>query len=199
MRRKDEIKKLLRPAKKYTKLYEELKTVFVEARAKSHRVDFNWLRSKARQIYKKQEEDEGDNAIVRKHVIVNFICRHHLKYRRLQRNRGEVKEAYRTKLRWHSTFRGRTGDNQPCYDPKWGYFGPRQRFNVDQISLPFAVDCKKTYEIPEEEKKVWLTQHLSGAEKRFVRQESLLSSVGRVKELATQEMKHGILRLTCNA
>ena len=85
----------IRPAIKYIKLFEELKTVFLAARSKGHGIDFNWLWSKARQIYKSQESED---AIVRKHVVANFIRRHHLKYRRVQRNRGAPKEAFREKL-----------------------------------------------------------------------------------------------------
>ena len=41
-------KKLLkiRPSTKYAELYRDLRKVFLEARSKGHRVDFNWIWSK---------------------------------------------------------------------------------------------------------------------------------------------------------
>ena len=59
-----------------------------------------------------------------KHVIATFICRHHLKYRRVQRNKNQSKEAYREKIqKWHYTLRERlvrTGSTSKDYDSKWG-------------------------------------------------------------------------------
>jgi len=49
--------------------------------------------------------------------------------------------------KWHATTREklvRTARND-CYDEKWGRFIPRQRLNVDQSPLPFAVTTKRTY------------------------------------------------------
>ena len=48
-----------------------------------------------------------------------------------------------------------------------GYYQPKQRLNVDQSPLPFATECKKTYEIPEKDKKVWVNQPTSDTGKRF--------------------------------
>ena len=39
----------------------------------------------------------------------------------------------------------RTGRNDD-YDEKWGRFPTHLRFNVDQISISFVVDTKRTYE-----------------------------------------------------
>ena len=135
----------IRPGTKYNELYAQLKPVFEDARKKGHRVDFNWLWSKARNIYRSQN---GDDAVLGKHVIATFIRRHHLKYRRVQRNKNQSKEAYREKLqKWHYTLRERlvrTGSTSKDYDTKWGYYQPKQRLNVDQSPLPFATECKKT-------------------------------------------------------
>ena len=48
----------IRPGLKYKELYEELSKVFKEAREKGHHVDFNWLWSKARNIYRNQTGDK---------------------------------------------------------------------------------------------------------------------------------------------
>ena len=120
----------IRPAKKYLNLFHELQGVFVSAWDKGHRVDFNWLWSKGRKIYLEQQDDEA--AVLKKHVIANFIKRYHLKLRLVQRNKKVPKEYFRTPLmKWHSTLRERlvrTGALQPIYDVKWRRFPPSRRF-----------------------------------------------------------------------
>ncbi|MEO0683927.1 MAG: hypothetical protein AAFY76_02490 [Cyanobacteria bacterium J06649_11] len=161
----------IRPARKYNDLYKELLDEFKTARSKGHRVNFGWLWSKARIIYRRQKNDP--NVTVRKHVITAFIKRNRVRMRTRQRNRRESKEAYRNDLmKWHGTTRERlvkTGKDDQ-YDPKWGRFVPKQRFNVDQSPLPFAVETKRTYEIIEKKQsknhKVWISQPGSGLDKR---------------------------------
>ena len=85
------------------------------------------------------------------------------------------KESLRADIKeWHATTQERLvgmGSNDD-YHCKWGRFLPKQRFNVDQSSLPFAIDVKKTYEqiIPGDKdngyKKVWVSQPYSGVDKR---------------------------------
>ena len=78
--------------------------------------------------------------------------------------RGDLKK-------WHATTRERlvcTGSNDDHHS-KWGRFLPKQRFNVDQSPLCFAIDVKKTCEQikpVEKKKKVWVSQPYSGADKR---------------------------------
>ena len=162
----------IRKSQKYNDLFKELRDVFMAARENGRPVDYNWLWSKGRNIYKKQQ---GQDAILRKHVIVTFIKRNHLKLRRAQRNKKLSKEHYRNSLKqWHATMRERlirTG-KRDNYDSKFGRYTTMQRFNVDQSPLPFAIDTKKTYERieprnPENRyKKVWIQQPGSGLEKR---------------------------------
>jgi len=161
----------IRPARKYNELYRQFLIDFKTARSKGHRVNFGWLWSKARTIYRKQKNDP--NVIVRKHVITAFIKRHGIRMRARQRNRKQSKEAFRNDLmKWHGTTRERlvkTGKDDQ-YDQKWGRFVPTQRFNVDQSPLPFAVETKRTYEIVEKNQsqnhKVWISQPGSGLDKR---------------------------------
>ena len=161
-----------RPTRKYNRLYSELIQKFSAARKQGRRINFDRIWSKARKI---SHEALHEDTVIRKHVIVNFIKRYHLKLRRTQRNKKIPKESLHSDLqRWHSTTRERlvrTGvlDN---YHPKWGHFLPAQRFNVDQSPLPFAIDVKRTYEqiIPgskeNQNKKIWVSQPFSGANKR---------------------------------
>ena len=168
-------KKLLkiRPSTKYAELYRDLRKVFLEARSKGHRVDFNWIWSKAIILYRQKTNDP--NAIVRKHVIVNFIKRNDLRLRSRQRNRKLSKENFRLPMQqWHATTRERlirTGCAD-SYNSKWGRYAPEQRFNVDQSPCPFVINTKKTYEMLEKknpnnrEHKVWISQPGSDLDKR---------------------------------
>ena len=110
-------------AHKFINLYAELLKVFTASRAKGHRVDFNWLWSKAQNVYRAQE---GQDAVAKKHVVTNVIKRHHLKYRRVKRNKKKSKEAFCKKnVKWHATLRERlvrTGAKESCYEEKWGYY-----------------------------------------------------------------------------
>ena len=112
---------------------------------------------------------------MKKHVIVIFIKRYHLKLRRAQRSKKKDKESYReAMMKWHSTLRERLVKTGRCetYHPVYGGFVPTQRFNVDQSPLPFAIDTKKTYEHIEPKNKenkyknVWVSQPGAGLEKR---------------------------------
>ena len=127
-------------------MYRVLLEKFKTARRKGFRVDFNWLWSKARVIYRERCGDEG--ARVRKHVVVNFIKRYKIRMRVRQRSKTVCKENFREDLRkWHATFRERlirTGKDD-SYDRKWGRFVPKQQLNVDQSPLPFAMNVNKTY------------------------------------------------------
>ena len=84
-----------------------------------HRVYFNWLWSKDRNFYQAQE---SQGAVVKKHVVTDFIKRNHLKYRRVQQNRKKSKETSHEKLlKWHTTLREglvRTGAKQSYYEEK---------------------------------------------------------------------------------
>ena len=75
-------------------------------------------------------------------------------------------------MKWHCTLR--KGVIKSCshladYDPKWGRFPPNKRVNLDQIPLPFAINCTTTYEeeIPKELRKyhkVWVANPGAGLE-----------------------------------
>ena len=73
-------------------------------------------------------------------------------------------------MQWHATLRERlvhTGAIESYYKEKWGYYKPSQQLNFDQSPLPFAIEYKKTYDIPQKDEKVWVNQPKSDAGKRF--------------------------------
>ena len=77
-------------------MFRDLLAKFNDARSKGRHVDFNWLLSKGRKIYMEQTGDE--NAVLKKHVIANFIKRNHLKRKKIQRNKRMPKEHYRSDM-----------------------------------------------------------------------------------------------------
>ena len=136
----------IRPAKKHEELNKELLKRFKDARKRGHQIDFNWLWSRARVIHREQT---GKESSLGKHVVVQFIKKHNIKMRCKQRNKKKPRESYRQDLmKWHATTRERlirTGLTDR-FDEKWGRFIPKQRLNVDQSPLPFAIDAKRTYD-----------------------------------------------------
>ena len=104
--------------------------------------------SNARKITRELTGDP--NAIVKQHVIANFMKRYNLKRRKIQRNKRLPKEQYRNLIeKWHSTLRERgirTSATDPNNHQKWRSFLPHQRLNVDQSSLLFACETTMTYE-----------------------------------------------------
>ena len=138
-------------------------------------MDFNWIYSNARKITRELTGEPV--AIVKQHVIANFIKRYNLKRRKIQRNKRLPKEHYRNSIeKWHSTLRERgirTGTTDPNYFKKWGSFLPHQRLNVDQSPLPFARETTMTQEEIQprdkenKEKRIWTAQPNTGDSKRF--------------------------------
>ena len=86
----------IRPGTKYQSLLRDLLEKFKDARSKGRHVAFNWLWSKVRKIYREKTGDE--NAVLKEHVIANFIKRNNLKQRKIQRNKRSPKEYYRSDM-----------------------------------------------------------------------------------------------------
>ena len=78
--------RLSKPSKKYNELYKALNVKFLDARSRGQCVDFNWLWTKARVIYRGQQK--SDDAVVKKHVIINFIKQNQLKLRQVRRKKN---------------------------------------------------------------------------------------------------------------
>ena len=92
----------IRPGTKYQSLFQDILGKVKDASLKGRHVYFNWLLSKGCKIYRGQTGDE--NAVLKKHVIANFIKRNNLKQRKIQCTRRSPKEYYRSDMeKWHST------------------------------------------------------------------------------------------------
>ena len=86
-------------------LYEGLLQTFKEARKKGYHVNFNWLWSKARNIYRDQQ---GLQVVVKKHGITTFLRRHNIRMRCRQRSRMQSKESFRENFsKWYGLTRER--------------------------------------------------------------------------------------------
>ena len=87
-------------------MYDELLNVFKEARGKGHRIDLNLIWSRSRITRRKLTGDH--NAIIRQHVLVNFIKRNNIEMRAQQRNKSKPKAEVREKLKaWRAPTRER--------------------------------------------------------------------------------------------
>ena len=157
---------------KHHNLMKKLFTKFEIARKKGLRCSHTWLYTRAKQIHK---EDFPNAAPLPKSIVVKFLNTFKVKCLRVQRRKQKDNMDYTPAMKtWHSNLREgliKTGQSKNSYDQKWGRFTPNQRFNVDQVPLPFAVDVSKTYEVPlsKDERRnhrVWVNQPGSGLNKR---------------------------------
>ena len=87
----------IRPVRQYLALYDSLLRVFKTTRSKGYHVDFDWLWSKTRVLYR--EMTSVPEVIVHKHMIVNFIKRNNIRMRARQRNRNKSKESFKEPLK----------------------------------------------------------------------------------------------------
>lgn len=69
-------------SKKYFELYEKLWDKFKTARAKRHRVNFQWLWKRAHVLYR--EINASDESVIKPHVTVRFLRKYNIGMRRRQ-------------------------------------------------------------------------------------------------------------------
>ena len=82
---------------KFNLYYQALLVKFNDASSKGHHVSYNCLWIKGSKTHKEQEGDK--KADLKKHVIVNFIKRHNLNQRKIQRSKSVLKEHYRSEMK----------------------------------------------------------------------------------------------------
>ena len=71
-------------------MYTELRRFFLQACSKGHRVDFNWLWSKARVLQRQLTKNQ--KAKIQKHVVVNLINRSNIRMRARQKTKSRAKK-----------------------------------------------------------------------------------------------------------
>lgn len=97
----------IRPGTKCNAFYWALLAKFKDVRSKCHHVDFNWLWSKERKIYREQEGDEKTD--------LKKPCNKAT----IQSNKRVTKEHYQSKMeKWHSNLR-ESYSNWSCWHLLW--------------------------------------------------------------------------------
>mgnify|MGYP001798628250 CR=1 FL=1 len=140
-------------------------------KAKGCKVPKRWLKNKVKsyieECYGKEEASKFKGS---QNWFQRFKIRHGISFRRrtnkkkqaaddgrqtIQKFHRGLKEAVKSRRRrLHST-----------QDVKYGRWTPKNRYNIDQVPLPFVVDQEKTYDVTGN-KQVWVSQSSSGLDKR---------------------------------
>lgn len=144
------------------KLYEEYK----KRRAEGRRCSANWFRFKAKMLVKSLYP--GASFSASNGWFMKFLRRHNLVLRkRTNKKRRSAKEREGDISNFHINLRVLLGSNGGAVkDPKWGRFPPKNRYNFDQVPLPFVIDLDDTYEERGADR-VWIRQNAAGMDKRF--------------------------------
>ena len=100
---------------------------------------------------------------MRKRYEISHRSRTNKKKDSAEECRAAIQSFHRTLRRALKTKRQR--DSSALIDAKWGRCLPSQKYNVDQVPLPFVVNQSKTY-AGKGSKQVWVSQPMSGLEKR---------------------------------
>ena len=157
-----------RPSTKHQKTFQKLYPEFLELRKRGKKISFLWFWVKGKKI-----ANEIGAPIFTKSAVQVFIKKYNLKVKRVQRKKQFDKAIYHQAMQqWLLKYRegiikSESPDENHSNDPKWGRFFPHQRWNVDQVPLPFAIDMKTTYERPlDKNEKVWVGIPGSGLDKR---------------------------------
>ena len=140
-------------------------------RAKGCKVSKLWLKKKMKsyieEFYGKEKASKFKGS---QNWFQRFKKRHGISFRRrtnkkkqaaddgrqtIQKSHRDLREAVKSRRRrLHST-----------QDVKYGRWTPKNRYNIDQVPLPFVVDQEKTYDVTGN-KQVWVSQPSSGLDKR---------------------------------
>ena len=185
-----ELAKRNKKTRKHEVLFENLYPLFLAAREKGKMVSYSWQYTKGSVLCKQLYPTTPR---LPKSAIWAFIKSRNIKMRRVQRKKTAPKSDLAPQLmQWHCTFREsviESGSSKATYDPRYGRFKPKQRINVDQVPLPFAIDRKKTYEHPVPQKdrkdhKVWVANPAPGLDKRQCTLQVAFSPVGNKMRLA---------------
>ena len=164
-------------SEKHAKTQFLLHEKFLQQRKKGNKVSFKWLMLTGRKI-----AIENSHPTFTRWATQQFLRIYQVKIRRVQRKKQKPKSASEEALKqWHFNFREKvvkSKRNNENFDPKWGRFRPERRFNVDQVPLPFVMDCRTTYEVGKKDRfdKVWVSTPGSGLDKRQCTLQVLVSS-----------------------
>lgn len=145
-------------------------------RAKGCKVSKLWLKKKMKlAIEACYGKDKADKFKASNNWFDRFKKRHGISFRRrsnkkknsaedgretIQRFHRDLRKAVKSKRR-----RNKSRMHNSAIDKKYGRWSPKNRYNIDQVPLPFVIDQDKTYDITGN-KQVWVSQPSTGLDKR---------------------------------
>lgn len=144
---------------------------FKMRRATGSKVSKLWfkkkMKSKIEMCYGKQEAEEfkaSDNWFQR------FKRRHNIALRRrTNKKKNSAEDGRETIQRFHRNLRkavqSKRRRNDSVMDDKYERWLQKNRYNVDQVPLPFVIEQDKTYDFVRT-KQVWVSQPSTGLDKR---------------------------------
>lgn len=140
-------------------------------RARGCKISKLWLKTKMKEkiavCYGKEKVEKfkaSNNWFYRFRKRHNIAIRKRTNKKKCSANDGrETIQHFHRNLRKALTTRRRR--NNATIDSKYGRWLPHNRYNVDQVPLPFVIDQDKTYEVKGNEQ-VWVSQPSSGLDKR---------------------------------
>ena len=140
-------------------------------RAKGCKVSKLWLKKNMKscveECYGKEEASKFKGS---QNWFQRFKKRHGISFRRRTNNKKQAADDGRQTIqKFHRDLReavkSRRRRLNSTLDVKYGRWTPKNRYNIDQVPLPFVVDQEKTYDVTGN-KQVWVSQPSSGLDKR---------------------------------
>ena len=140
-------------------------------RAKGCKVSKLWLKKKMKsyieEFYGKEEASKFKGS---QNWFQRFKKRHGISFRRRTNKKKQAADDGRQTIqKFHRDLReavkSRRRRLNSTLDVKYGRWTPKNRYNIDQVPLPFVVDREKTYDVTGN-KQVWVSQPSSGLDKR---------------------------------
>ena len=171
-------------SERYPRATKLLVAEFKLRRAQGSKISKLWMRSKMKKkiemCYGKEAADKfkaSDNWFQR------FKRRNNISLRRRTNKKQHSAHAAREKiLEFHRNLRkavkSKRRRSNAVPDRKYGQWMPKQRFNVDQVPLPFVVEQDRTYDFSGS-KQIWVSQPGSGLDKRQATLQLCIRAEGR--------------------
>ena len=158
-------------SERYPLAAERVVSEFKFRRAGGCKVSKIWLRSKMKAkiefYYGKEAADKFKGS---KNWFQRFKKRHRISLRRrANKKKNSANDGKERIQQFHKNLRNAVNSRRrrtnSSFDAKYGRWLPKNRYNVDQVPLPFVVEQDKTYDVTGN-KQVWVSQPSTGLDKR---------------------------------
>ena len=117
----------------------------------------------------KTESSENTSALQHTHSNRWSECAGEQTQRRTNKKKDAADDGRQTIQKFHRDLREAVKSRRRRFnaarDVKYGRWTPKNRYNIDQVPLPFVFDQDKTYDVTGN-KQVWVSQPSSGLDKR---------------------------------